>query len=137
MEVVHFWFWLPAVIQLLINAKLSRINAKLSRNLSYIYICMQKGDVSHISVAFFVKKQSWYAEFVCLVLKIKYKQLWLYQNRKPKLNLYLKTMKIVVGFLLGGGCSLLLITYLDSLGISQYYKTLGPRATSLISPSNS
>ena len=32
---------------------------------------------------------------------------------------------------------LLLITYLDTLRISQYYKTLGSRATSLISPSNS
>ena len=43
-------------------------------------------------------------------------------------------MKIVV-FL--GGCWLLLITYSDTLGISQYYKTLGPRAKSFISPSNS
>ena len=29
------------------------------------------------------------------------------------------------------------ITYVDFLGISQYYKTIGPRRTSLISPSNS
>ena len=31
-------------------------------------------------------------------------------------------MKIVGGFFLGGGCYLLIITYLDILGISQFYK---------------
>ena len=36
--------------------ELTRNFRELTRNFSYIY--MQKGDVSHISVAFFVKKKS-------------------------------------------------------------------------------
>ena len=59
-----------------------------SRNFSYIHV--QKGDVSHISVPFFVKKRikimiCW----ICtLVSKIKYKLFWFYQNRNSKLNQY-------------------------------------------------
>ena len=66
-----------------LNAKLSRIHAKL------LDIYMQKGDVSHISVSFFVINHDMLiAEFVCLVSKIRCKMFCFYQNRKPKLNPY-------------------------------------------------